>query len=141
MNTRILIGTVVGGLLNSIFGGLIFGLVLMSMIQEHSVPYVGLMKLEPDMLLLTLSNVFWGLLTSIVFVKWAKVYSFKKGMMVNMMISIPISIAVDLQFMSFMNIYKDFTVLFLDIIGVGVMTAIVGGLLGWIFGKMGVLPE
>lgn len=141
MNTRILIGTVVGGLLNSIFGGLIFGLVLMHMIIEHSVPYVGLMKPEPDMLLLTLSNVFWGLLTSIVFVKWAKVYTFKKGMIVNLMVSIPISLAIDTQFMAFMNLYKDYTVLLLDVVGVGVMAAIVGGLMGWIFGKMGVLPE
>lgn len=141
MNTRILIGTVVGGLLNSIFGGLIFGLVLMHMIIEHSVPYVGLMKPEPDMLLLTLSNVFWGLLTSIVFVKWAKVYTFKKGMIVNLMVSIPISLAIDTQFMAFMNLYKDYTVLLLDVVGVGIMAAIVGGLMGWIFGKMGVLPE
>ena len=76
-----------------------------------------------------------------IFVKWAKVYTFKKGMMVGIMVCLPISIAMDLQYMAFMNLYKDHMVLILDAVGSTVMAGIVGGIMGWIYGKMGVLPE
>ena len=43
--------------------------------------------------------------------------------------------------MSFMNLYKDYMVLLLDAVGSTVMAGIVGGLMGWIYGKMGGLSE
>lgn len=141
MINRILIGTLIGGFISMMVGWVVFGMLLMSSIQQHSFVYEGLMKPEPNMMFLIVSNLFWSLAMQFIFVKWAKVYSFKKGMIVSIMVCLPISIAMDLQYMSFMNLYKDHMVLILDALGTTVMAGIVGGLMGWIYGKMGVLPE
>ena len=138
---RILIGTVVGGILSFFSGWLIFGIVLMSFIESSTISYVGLMKTPPDILQLFLSNIFWNLSMAFIFVKWAKVYTFQKGMIVSMMVCIPISLAIDLQYMAFMNLYKDFTIVIVNALGTAVLAAIVGGCIGWLYGKMGELPE
>lgn len=141
MMNRILIGTVVGAVISFLVGWLVFGVVLMNFIESNMVSYPGLMKMPPDMIQLFLSNIFWNLTMAFIFVKWAKVYNFKKGMIVSMMVCIPISISIDLQYMAFMNLYKDFTIVIVDALGTAVMAAIVGGCMGWIYGKMGELPE
>ncbi len=113
----------------------------MDFITSHTVTYTGLMKNPPDLVELFLSNVFWGLALAIIFVKWAKVYTFKKGMIVSVLVCVPLSFAIDLQMMSLMNIFKDYSIVIVDALGTGVLAALTGGIMGWIYGKMGVLPE
>ncbi len=140
MIKRILIGGVIGGILSFLAGRLIFGILLLDIMKPLMMD--GIMRMpQPELLHLILSNLFWGLTMSIIFVKWAKVYSFSRGVTVALLVFVPLSIAIDLRTWALMTIYNDLSIAFYHAIGTAALVTIVGGLLGWIFGKMGVLPE
>ncbi|MBI3258065.1 MAG: hypothetical protein HYZ54_01065 [Ignavibacteriae bacterium] len=140
MLKRILIGTVISGVLSFFSGWLIFGMLMMGMMRPHIMEGIERLPM-PDMVWLFVGNLFWGLVMSTIFVKWAKVYSFSRGVTVALLVFVPLSIAIDLQTWSLMTIYKDMSIIFYDAIGTAVLVAIVGGLLGMIFGKMGEVTE
>lgn len=137
MNLRVLVAAVVGAIVMFFLGYLIFGLALASFIQANTIQYPGLMKEPmPDMLPLVLSNFAFSWLYAYIFDQWAGVRTFFGGMIAGITIAIPLAIAIDLQYLAFMNIYKSISVIFVDIAAIAVMNGITGGIMGFIIGKM-----
>lgn len=137
MNLRVLVAAVVGAIIMFFLGWLIFGIALQSFLQANTIQYPGLMKEPmPDMLPLVLSNFAFAWLYAFIFDQWAGVRTFVGGALAGITIAIPLAIAIDLQYLAFMNIYRTITVLFVDVAAVAVMNAITGGVMGFILGKM-----
>lgn len=137
MNLRVLVAAVVGAIVMFLLGYLIFGLALASFIQANTIQYPGLMKEPmPDMLPLVLSNFAFAWLYAFIFDQWAGVRTFIGGALAGITIAIPLALAIDLQYLAFMNIYKSITVIFVDVAAIAVMNGITGGVMGFIIGKM-----
>lgn len=137
MNVRILVAAVVGAIIMFFLGWLIFGIALNSWMHANMVHYPGLMKEPmPDMVPLALANLAFAWLYAYIFDQWAGVTTFFGGMIAGITIAIPLALAIDLQYLAFMNIYKTIAVIFVDVAAVAVMNAIVGGVIGLILGKL-----
>ena len=136
MNVRVLVAAVVGAIIMFFLGWLIFGIALNSWMHANMIQYPGLMKDPPDFIWLGLSNFAFAWLYAFIFDQWAGIRTFAGGVIGGITIAIPLALAIDLQFLAFMNIYKTIAVIFVDVAGVAVMNAIVGGVIGLILGKM-----
>jgi hypothetical protein len=137
MNLRVLVAAIVGAIVMFGLGFLIFGVALASFIQANTIQYPGLMKEPmPDMVPLILSNFAFSWLYAYIFDQWAGVKTFVGGALAGISIAIPLALAIDLQYLAFMNIYKSLVVILVDVIAVAVMTGITGGVIGVVIGKM-----
>jgi len=137
MNIRVWVAAIVGTIVMFTLGFLIFGVALASFLKANTIQYAGLMKEPmPDMLPLVLSNFAFAWLYAYIFDQWAGVRTFVGGAIAGITIAVPLALAIDLQYLAFMNIYKSITVIFVDVIAVAVMNAITGGVMGLIIGKM-----
>ena len=137
MNVRVLVAAVVGAVIMFFLGWLIFGIALNSWMHANMIHYPGLMKEPmPDMVPLALANFAFAWLYAYIFDQWAGVRTFVGGAIAGITIAVPLALAIDLQYLAFMNIYKSITVIFVDVIAVAVMNAITGGVMGLILGKM-----
>ena len=137
MKLSIIVATVVGAIVYFVLGFLIFGLALAQYIKDNTIQYAGLMKEPmPDLVPLFLSNVLWSWLLAYIFDQWAGFRSFVSGAIGGAVIMGPAALAIDLQYLAFMNIYKTPLLIIIDVIAVMIMSAIVGGVIGWILGFM-----
>ena len=137
MNLRVLVAAIVGTIVMFTLGFLIFGLALASFMKANIVDYPGLMKEPmPDMVPLVLSNFAFSWLYAYIFDQWAGVKTFVGGAAAAICIAIPIALAICLQNLAFMNLYKSLIVVLVDIVGVAVMSGITGGVIGVVIGKM-----
>jgi hypothetical protein len=137
MNLRVLVAAIVGAIVMFTLGYLIFHLALGTFLHSQMIPYPGLMKEPmPDMVPLALSNFAFAWLYAYIFDQWAGVSTFFGGVIAGITIAIPLAIAIDLQYLAFMNLYRSITVLFVDVAAIAVMNGITGGVMGIILGKM-----
>ena len=134
MNVRVLVAALAGAVAMFLLGWLIFGVVLMSYMKAHTVEYAGLLKDPPDMIPLFLANLAWAWLIAFVFDSWAGIKSFGAGLKGGALIMLPLIIGIDLQFWSFMNLYKGFAPLVVDVVAGTVMGALTGGVIALVIG-------
>jgi hypothetical protein len=133
MNTKLLLGAIVGGLVAFLLGWLIFGMVLMSYYEAHSITYEGMMKESPNPVGLFIANLAYGAVLAIV-MHWSKMVGMMKGAVIGAVLGGLITCSYDLFFFSMMNWYKDITVVIVDIIVNIVFGAVIGGVVGWVMG-------
>lgn len=137
MNLRVLVAAIVGAIVMFTLGFLIFGVALASFLKANMIQYPGLMKEPmPDMVPLILSNFAFAWLYAFIFDQWAGIKTFVGGALAGITIAIPLALAIDLQYLAFMNIYKSLTIILVDVIAIAVMNGITGGVMGLIIGKM-----
>src|SRR5687768_4314136 len=135
MNIRTLVATLAGAVVLFFGGWLIFGLLLANYMKANTVQYAGLMKEPmPDMIPLALANLALAWLFAFVFDYWAGIRTFVTGLKGGALITLPIMLWIDLQFMAFMNLYTSIVPLIIDIIAATVLGAIAGGVVGLVLG-------
>lgn len=140
MNIRVLAATVAGAITMFVLGYLIFGLALAEYMRANTVQYPGLMVEPPRFIPLFLANLVWAWLIAYIFEHWARIRTFASGLIGGSVIMLPIALAVDLQYLAFMNIWTSTLPMFIDVIAVTVMGAIVGGVIGLVLGMMDKQP-
>ena len=133
MNTKTLIATLVGTIASFALGALVFGMLLKGFYDSNMTHYEGLMKAEPDLLLLILMNLCWAAILVYIFSKLANIKSFANGASAAFVITGLITLAYDLFFLAFMNLYTN-TYLVVDVIVNAIFGAIIGGIIGWVLG-------
>lgn len=137
MNLRVLVAAIVGAIVMFALGFAIFGVALASFMKANTIHYPGLMKEPmPDMVPLILSNFAFAWIYAYIFDQWAGVRTFVGGALAAITIAIPLALAIDLQYLAFMNIYNSLLVVLVDVIAIAVMNGITGGVMGLIIGKM-----
>jgi hypothetical protein len=134
MNVRAYIAALVGGIFNFLAGWAILGFLLVDFYMINTFHYEGLTKVPtPDLIFLGLSGLSFSFLMTIIFVKWAKVSTFKGGFRNGMILSFFYICALDFGLYGFYNL-MNLSLTGVDIVIQTVSGAIMGGLIGWILG-------
>lgn len=137
MLARILASSVAGGVALFIAGFVIYGLVLDPMVMRPNMnTYAGLMNETPSFVPLVLANIVNGFLLAYIFDKWAGIRTFAGGAKGGAIIMFIVGLMMQLMFMAFMNLSKNFIPPVADVIGSAVMGAIGGGVVGMVLGLM-----
>jgi len=135
MNTnKFLVGGIIGGIVFFLLGYLIYGMLLMDFMSSNAGTATGVMKTESEMVwwALIAGNLFSGLALSYVLNK-AGVNSASAGAITGAVFGLLICAAFDLTMFGTSNIYS-MNGMLVDICASTVMSAIVGGVIGWYLG-------
>lgn len=140
MNTnKLLVGGIIGGIANFILGFLVWGLALMGFFKDHTTD-IGKTVMRKDangedsMIWWSLiaANLLSGLLLSYILNK-AGAMSASAGAGIGAVVGLLLSATINLFNYSFMDM-SDMTAMVVDIAAGTVVTAIVGGIIGWYLG-------
>ncbi|MBK7233973.1 MAG: DUF1761 family protein [Saprospiraceae bacterium] len=135
MEKKILIGTLVGTVVQFCLGGLVFVVLLKDMMAEWMTAFQGCAHAEPPMLPVVLAQLVISLLLAILMHRNA-ISTFKGGAMFGLLFFLLIYIWFDLwMFASFTGMTSK--LMMIDAISNTIIGTITAGFVGWVYGKMG----
>jgi hypothetical protein len=137
MNTsKFLVGGIIGGIANFLLGWVVWGMLLMNFMKEHSTE-AGKAAMRPDedtiWWALIVANLLLGFLLSYILNKGG-VNSAGAGAAMGAVVGLLSGAAMDLLMYAFMD-SMDTTALAVDVLASMVVTAIVGAIIGWYLGR------
>lgn len=135
MNTnKFLVGGIIGGVVNFLLGWLVWGMLLMNFMNENMGTATGVMKAENEMVwwALIVGNIFWGFVLSYVLNK-SGTNGVGAGATTGAILGLLIAGGFDFTMLGTANIMTLNGVL-VDIAASIVVSAIVGGVIGWYLG-------
>lgn len=137
MNTnKFLIGGIIGGVASFLLGWLVWGMLLMNFMKEHTTE-VGkaVMRADENIIwwALIAGNLLWGFVLSYVLNK-SGANSFRTGAITAAVLSVLVAASYNCFIYAFNNIF-DTTSMVVDIIANLVVGGIVGGIIGWYLGR------
>ena len=130
---KILLGGLTGGGALFLLGWVIYGIILMDFATANYNQCMNRPMQEMVWWSLILSNLALGFLISTIF-SWSGTTGLMAGAKVGGTIGILLSLSMDLSFYSMTTMYKDLSVMFVDIIVYTVYLAIAGAVVGWVMG-------
>ena len=132
MNTKMLIGGVLGGIVYFLLGWLVYGIIF-----ADSMGAGACMRAHDAVLLLWIfiGNVFIGLMLSYVFSRMATVTTFGSGAMAGAIIGLLSAIGIDSLMYGTTTNMESPTHIFMGAVTTAVMWGIVGGAIGWWLGR------
>ena len=136
MIARVLAATVAGGVTYFILGFLIWGLFLEDAMRPYMNVYPGLMNEVPVWAPLIFANLVTAFLFAYILDNWAQVRTFAGGAKAGAIIAFLQTLSLQLMFLAFMNIAKNYIPPIVDVIVATVMGAITGGVIGLVLGMM-----
>lgn len=135
MNTKAIIGGIVGAILYFFLGWVVWGMLLMKMME----PYINTTCMRPEAemnwVLLIMANLFWGLGLGYIFSK-SNVNTFASGAVMGAIINVLFGISIDLFMYNFHTIMNSLTPAWYNIGANLVVGAIVGGIMGAVMGML-----
>ncbi|MDX1941469.1 MAG: DUF2177 family protein [Saprospiraceae bacterium] len=131
---KILIAALAGGVVYFLLGFLFYGLLLMDFMKSNAGDMAALMKEPPTWWALILGNLSWGLMIAVIFGRWAGIKTFMTGLKAGAVIGILAVLAFDLSMFGTMN-GMNLTGVVVDVFVGTVMTAVTGGVVGWMLGR------
>lgn len=137
MNSKkFLIGGIAGGIAFFLLGWLVWGMLLMDFMKSHSNSSSGVFRTEADMVwwAMVVGNLAMGFLLSYVLSK-ASINTVAGGISTGAVIGLLMSASIDCTMYAQVNLF-DTTSMIADIGASTVVTGIVGGIIGWINGKL-----
>ncbi len=137
MNSKkFLIGGIAGGIAFFLLGWLVWGMLLMDFMKSHSNSSSGVFRTEADMVwwAMVVGNLAMGFLLSYVLSK-ASINTAAGGISTGAVIGLLMSASIDCTMYAQVNLF-DTTSMIADIGASTVVTGIVGGIIGWINGKL-----
>lgn len=135
MNTKMIVGGLIGGAAFFLLGWLVWGIVLADMMAGYSNAACMKPEAEMNMGLMVVANLLWGFTFAYILSNWSGEKSFSSGAMVGAILSALIGVAFDLYSMALTTMITSYTVVGLNLVANVVVGAIVGGLIGWWLGR------
>ena len=136
MMFRVLVGSVAGAAALFALGYLIFGIMIVSFMREHTFQYAGMMKETPDLIMLFLSNLVMAAMLAIVFEHWTSTRTFIGGSKLGALLGFFVALNIDLSELGYMNLYRGYAPIPVDVMAETVRTALAGGVIGAVLGLM-----
>ena len=137
MFIRLLAATVVGGIVYFLLGFVIYGLILDPMVMRPNMnEFAGLIKPEPDLILIVFANLIAALMLAYIFEALANIRTFVNGLKAGAVIGFLFALSLQLMFMAFWNLHKNFMPLVGDVVGSTILTAVGGGVIAQVLGMM-----
>ncbi|MBK8611603.1 MAG: hypothetical protein IPL84_17105 [Chitinophagaceae bacterium] len=133
---KVTIAGITGAVVSFLLGWLIYGLLLVEFMAEHT--NAAFMRPEAEMIwwAMIASNLFWAILLAYIFNRWANITTVASGISAGAIICLLVGLAYSLGYYGMSTIYTDMTGLAIDIIAGTVMGAVVGGVIGFVLGKI-----
>ena len=143
MNTnKFVVGGIIGGVANFLLGWLVWGMLLMNFMKEHTTE-VGKAVMRPDDNIiwwaLIAGNLLWGFVLSYVLNKSGS-NSLSSGATTGAVLSLLVAASYNCFIYAFQNI-SDSTSMVVDIIANLIVGGIVGGIIGWYLGRAKVVSN
>lgn len=133
MNTKLLLAALAAGIVSLLLGFAVFGIALSDYFAEGTHHYEGLERTEPNMLSLVLFNLFGGAMTA--YVVWkAGARTAMAGFMPALIVGLCLAGYIIFFNHAFMVMYKNTTVMIVDIVLTGVFFGITGMVAGAVLG-------
>jgi uncharacterized membrane protein len=135
-NSKIFTAGLVGAVVAFLLGFIVYGNLLTEFFVENSGSASGVMRGDDEMqwIPMILGHVTWGMLFAIIFGKWAKISTFATGAKAGALLGFLIGASFDLIQLGSTHI-PNLTGIVVDIIVMTIVSAIVGGTVGWFFGR------
>jgi hypothetical protein len=137
MRARVFLAAAAGAVTIFTLGYLIYGVLLVSYLKEHMIQYAGLNKEPtPDFVPLILSNLVLAFLLAYMFDRWADIRTVTGGLKAGAIIMFLVALSKDLSFMGYMNLFKGFPPVIVDVFAETFRVALAGGVIGGVLGVM-----
>jgi hypothetical protein len=137
MNTnKFIIGGIIGGIAYFLIGWLVWGMLLMNFMNEHTTAAgKAVMRGDDQMIWLALiaGNLLWGFVLSYVLVK-SNVSSAGGGASTGAVLSLLISAAIHCMNYAFMDLSVGYTAMAVDVVASTVVGAVIGAIIGGYLG-------
>ena len=134
MNTKLLIGGIIGGIASFLVGYLIFVLAIGNMLQAHTMPGIG--REAPEFVHIFLGNLCFGFFLSYILTK-SNTSGFGPSATMGFISGLLIALGFDLVSFGTTKVIVDITGLLVDTIAIAVLFAVVGGIIGVYLGMGG----
>ena len=133
MNARLLLAAVAGGIVSFFLGWLIFGVLSANFYTAHTNHFVGLDKMQPDLIALVAANLVYAFTFAYVFDQWAKISSWMEGAKAGAWLAFLWVLSFDLFMYAFMNLLhkKAFA---MDVVLNVVLGAVIGAVVAFVLG-------
>ena len=135
MNTKVLIGAVIGGVVFFLLGWLIFGMLLGPMMEGYTNMTCMRPEAEFNIPLVAVANLVSGLAYAYIFSKMPSVTGFSSGAVQGAIISVIIGLSFDLFFYAFTTMSTSLVTSVYNVVGNAILGAIGGGVIGWWLGR------
>ncbi len=133
---KLIVGTLVAGVVMLFLGYLIYGMLLMDFMSENSTDTTGRPMEEFIWWAMVAFNLVWGLLLSVI-LAWANAESVGEGIKIGAVVGILAAFGNDLATYAMTTRFNNFSVILVDTLALGVMYAVAGALAVWAMGKVG----
>lgn len=129
---KLFMGGIVGGILFFLLGWLIYGMLLMDFMNNHTGAAGNVSRTEPDFLYLAIGNLAMGFLLAYIFVK-SNVSSMAGGFITGAVIGLLIAVGYDCMIYATTTVISK-TAMAADVAASTVMTAVVGAVVAMVMG-------
>ena len=126
------IGGITGGILFFLLGWLIYGMLLMDFMDNHTGTAGNVSRTEPDMLYLAIGNLAMGFVLAYIFVK-GNINSLAGGFIAGGIIGLLLTVGYDCMIYATTTVISK-TAMAADVAASTVMTAIVGAVIAMVMG-------
>ena len=132
MNSKMLIGGVLGGVVFFVLGWVLFGIIFadsmdtMPCMRPHDAMNIPM---------IAIGNLLTGLLLAHIYSRWANITTLGGGAMAAFIIGLLMYGGMDFLMYGTSTLYVDVKHLLMDIVISSVMLAVVGGVVGWWMGR------
>ncbi|MDX1684972.1 MAG: hypothetical protein R3275_07025 [Saprospiraceae bacterium] len=133
---KILLAGLIGAVVAYILGFLTWGLLLADFFEANSGSATGVMRAHDEMLHIPMivGHLTWGLLFAIIYGRWASISTFATGAKAGAVIGLLVGLSFDLINYASTHILTPTSVV-VDVIAMTIISAIVGGVVGWYYGR------
>ena len=135
MNSKTLIGGVIGGVAFFLLGWLIFGIVLMPMTASYTNMSCMRPEAELSLPLLAVANLLWGLTFAYIFSKMPGITGFASAAVQGAIISVLIGLSYDIFMYVFTTMNTSLVIAVYNLIGNIILGGLGGGVIGWWMGR------
>ena len=140
MNTKVIVGGLVGAIVMFLLGWLIYGMLLGMLLPEMFGMPEGSEPGATSLLWIFIANLAVGLLLAYVFSRWANISTPMGGLMAAMVIGLLLAVCFDSYVMAFPEMYTEdhqMTIgsMIVDVIASTLITMGGGATIGWYFGR------
>jgi len=137
MNTnKILLAGLIGGAVSFLLGWLVWGVVLADFMKSNGGGATGVAKPESDYIwwAMIVANLAGGLLLALIYGRWGQISTFVTGAKAGAVIGLLMSASYDMLWFGMSNI-MNLNATLVDILASTVVTALIGGVVGWFLGR------
>ena len=134
--SKMLVAGLIGGAVALLLGFLLYGTLLADFFAKNSGSASGVMRADSELLWIPMiiGHLSWGLLFAVVFGRWASISTLNTGLKAGAVLGLLIGTTFSMINLGTTNI-SNTTAAIADIAVMTVISAIIGGVVGWYLGR------